>query len=191
MVSRMQTPPKRPTSVMPNRQWLLPSLLDRLTDHEPGNRHEPASARGLDEARVRELVRRDLTWLFNATRLESSVAFDRFPEVRRSVLNFGIVDLTGKTLSSIESEALEREILGTLRCFEPRLDHDTLKVRVGSGQSRAGGQALIIEIVGALWAEPVPIALHLRTEVDLESGRVSVDELGREGDHGSAISRPV
>ncbi len=36
--------------------------------------------------------------------------------------------------------------------------------------------ALAFEIEGELWADPVPIHLFMQTEVDLETGSVSIKE---------------
>jgi type VI secretion system protein ImpF len=34
-----------------------------------------------------------------------------------------------------------------------------------------------VEISGQLWAQPVPLELLVRTEIDLETGRVEIAEL--------------
>ncbi len=34
-----------------------------------------------------------------------------------------------------------------------------------------------VQIEGQLWAQPVPLELLLRTEVDLETGKVEITEL--------------
>ena len=34
-----------------------------------------------------------------------------------------------------------------------------------------------VQIQGQLWAEPVPLELLLRTEIDLETGRVELSDL--------------
>jgi type VI secretion system protein ImpF len=36
-----------------------------------------------------------------------------------------------------------------------------------------------VEIEGFLWAQPVPLELLLRTEVDLETGRVEITDLAK------------
>jgi type VI secretion system protein ImpF len=52
---------------------------------------------------------------------------------------------------------------------------DTIKVAVSIGETHAGIAALIIDIEADLWAEPQPLALVLRTEVDVETGRVAIE----------------
>jgi type VI secretion system protein ImpF len=39
--------------------------------------------------------------------------------------------------------------------------------------------ALIFEIHGELWAQPVPLELFLKTEIDLETGDFAVTEVAR------------
>src|SRR5687768_16519023 len=81
---------------------LQPALLDRLTDDEPDKKQEPPSARVLSKSRMRQSVLRDLAWLFNATRLETVADLAKVPNVRRSVLNFGMPALSGRTASSLD-----------------------------------------------------------------------------------------
>jgi len=39
--------------------------------------------------------------------------------------------------------------------------------------------ALTFEIEGELWAQPLPLQLYLKTEIDLESGQVKIEEAGQ------------
>ena len=86
---------------------LQPALLDRLTDDEPDKKQEPREARVLSKSRMRQSVLRDLAWLFNATRLEAVADLAKLPYVRRSVLNFGLPALSGRTASSLDVTDLD------------------------------------------------------------------------------------
>jgi type VI secretion system protein ImpF len=156
--------------------WLRPSLLERLTDHEPERRREPAEAERVDDAQLRQLVRRDLAWLLNTTQLSAGFELSDFPEVSRSVLNYGVPDLTGRTLSSVQSEQLARQISHGLSCFEPRLVRETIEVQVSRAVNGSGRPTLFIEISAVLRTEPLPVSMRMRAEVDVESGRVAVGE---------------
>jgi len=83
------------------KERLQPSLLDRLTDDEREHKQESRDKRVLSPARLRECVRRDLTWLLNTTHLAALEDLDAHPEVARSVLNYGMPDLAGRTVSSV------------------------------------------------------------------------------------------
>ena len=39
--------------------------------------------------------------------------------------------------------------------------------------------ALTFEVEGDLWAQPLPLQMYLRTEIDLESGQVRIEESNR------------
>lgn len=158
------------------RGWLRPSLLDRLTDHEPQRAREPAEAQGVDDAQLRLLVRRDLAWLLNTTHLATGVDLGEFPEVARSVLNYGVPDLSGRTLSSVDSSQLERQIAQGLMQYESRLVRETIRVRVSSAPNGAGRPTLFVEVAAVLRTEPLPVGLRVRAEVDVESGRVVIGE---------------
>src|SRR5690349_20585366 len=80
------------------QERLQPSLLDRLTDDEPGKLEESREKRVISVSRLRECVTRDISWLLNCVSLEANVELEEYPEVSRSVLNFGIPDLTGAAL---------------------------------------------------------------------------------------------
>jgi type VI secretion system protein ImpF len=79
------------------KERLQPSLLDRLADDEPDKRQESADKRILSLQRLREGVRRDLTWLLNTPNLATVQDLENYPEVAGSTLNFGIPDLAGRT----------------------------------------------------------------------------------------------
>jgi type VI secretion system protein ImpF len=44
--------------------------------------------------------------------------------------------------------------------------------------------AIAFEIQAQLWAQPLPLELFLRTEIDLETGSVQMAEPGRDGGRG-------
>jgi type VI secretion system protein ImpF len=158
----------------PEDLWLRPSLLDRLVDHQPEHRRERVDAQQVDDTQLRQLVRRDLTWLFNTTHFEASVDLSEFPEVSRSILNYGIPDLIGRAVSGVSGNALKQQLRSALSSFESRLIPSTIDVQVTRATTSAGKLALFIEISGSLRTEPMPTAIRMRAEVDLESGRVGV-----------------
>lgn len=158
------------------QERLQPSLLDRLTDDEPDKREESRDKRVLSATRLRDCVTRDISWLLNCVSLEVNVALDDYPEVARSVLNFGIPDLTGASLSGINSETLQRQLKDAILAFEPRLTANTLRVSVNADHKRMDRQALLFNIESEMWAQPIPLNLFLKTEVDLETGSFKVSE---------------
>jgi len=159
------------------QEKLQPSLLDRLTDDEPEKNVESRAKRVLSLNRLKRSVLRDLAWLLNTGNLETVEDLDDAPEVKRSVLNYGILDLAGKTVSGTDIRDLEEEIRDAILEFEPRILAESLSVRVNVNSGTMSEKTMSFEIEGQLWAQPLPINLFLRTDLDLETGSAAVKEV--------------
>ena len=168
-----------------SRDRLQPSLLDRLTDHFPLERHESAEARVLSRSQLRDAVLRDLAYLFNAIRLEPEAASSRKAELSlwegnldacRSVLNFGLPGFAGSTKSTLQRETMETAIHKAITIFEPRIDPKTLNVTMHI-ESKKHFNSLQVTIRGHMWARPVPLELILAADVDLETGNTRMRDL--------------
>ena len=147
------------------------------------NRAELESRGVVVSARVlREAVRRDIEALFNTERfeatpllsdIEAEQAEDNppsladFPEVRRSVVNYGVPSFSGRSSRDFDRETLAREIRAILATFEPRLKESATKVSVSLGDTSVG---LKIEIDAVLIMTPTPERLRLRTTINLDNG---------------------
>lgn len=161
------------------QERLQPALLDRLTDDAPDKPLETREARLITGRRLRAAVLRDLAWLFNATRPgESEIDSDAAPQVARSVLCYGLPALSGNTASTLDITGLEARIRRAIIDFEPRILPGTLRVKaVADDMALDHYNQIQVEIRGNLWAEPVPLEVLLRTDVDLETGVVKVQDL--------------
>ncbi|MCO6415515.1 type VI secretion system baseplate subunit TssE [Siccirubricoccus sp. KC 17139] len=164
-----------------SREHLQPSLLDRLTDNAPENSRDPPDQSMLSMAQLRASVLRDLAWLFATTRLEVLEELDGLQEVRRSVLNYGLPAFTGLTSGGNRIAQLENAIAEAIRVFEPRILRDTLRVKLRGLQNDSADGALVFEIQGELWAQPVPLRILLETAIEPESNTVSVVEARARG----------
>ncbi len=152
---------------------LYPSLLDRLTDEEPSKRSEPVDARMASMSRLRESVLQDLNWLFNATQMD--VDSDEYPEIAKSVLNFGLPALSGCPASSLKLVELTRALRDMLLNFEPRLIPGSVRVHAET-MDEMSHNVIVFRIEGQLWSQPMPIEIYMRTDIDLESGQTRVVE---------------
>jgi type VI secretion system protein ImpF len=155
---------------------LQPSLLDRLSDDYPQTQQESRERRIISLTRLREAVLRDLGCLLNTDSLSSAVDLSDHPEVARSVLNFGMPALSGLAVSGADLGDLERRVKEAVCNFEPRILPRTVRVKVIVTPEEMNGNAMSFSIEGQLWAEPAPLHLVLRTDVDLEKGNVTVVE---------------
>lgn len=158
------------------KEKLQPSLLDRLTDDSPNDVLESRDDRVLSLQRLRECVLRDLGWLLNTENHEAVEDLVDYPNVRTSVINYGIPTLSGLTASGLDLQKLESQVLQAIICFEPRILKDSLFVRALNASDVMSRKTLSFEIQGELWAQPIPLKMYLRTELDLETGAVSIAE---------------
>lgn len=157
---------------------LQPALLDRLSDDAPDKTQETREARLITRQKLRAAVIRDLAWLLNSTRPNDGIDWASAPQAERSVLNYGLPALSGETASTLDVGALEQRIRRAIVDFEPRIDASTLRVEALVTQAALDHHNQIqLEIHGNLWAQPVPIEMLLRTDVDLETGQVNVQDL--------------
>lgn len=159
------------------RERLQPSLLDRLTDDDPGQTQEPRDKRVLGMRALRRALLRDLGWLFNATGLAAVQPLDDYPLAARSVLNFGFPELSGKTASGLDMELMAVRLRQAIWDFEPRILRDSVQVRAWTGAAAGGSpNEVLFEVHGQLWGQPLPERLYLKTELNLESGQVRVSD---------------
>ena len=158
------------------KERLQPSLLDRLTDKDPSSKRESKDRRVLSTQQLRDAVLRDLAWLLNTDNLHD-LDLEAHPLVASSVLNFGMRDLTGATASSLDGKQLKARLVQAIKDFEPRIDPKSLSVTVLLSEESYNQNSVSFEIKAQLWAEPVPLDLLLKTEIDLERGDVTVEEV--------------
>jgi len=158
------------------QERLQPSLLDRLTDDMPEARTESREARVLSLTQLRASVMRDVAWLLNTVNLAAFQDLSSFRDVEHSTVNFGIPEMAGRSAAGRNVKELERAVRQALIDFEPRILRDTLRVTVRLQPDQMSRHALTFVIEGDLWAQPVPLNIYLKTEVDLETGTVTVTD---------------
>ena len=158
------------------RERLQQSLLDRLMDREPSRKKDPPDAQVMTGAQLRQAVLRDLSALLNTSNLSTLEDLSTTPLVEKSTLNYGIPGFAGLLSSSARAGSLERELADAIRNFEPRIRPETLRVRAGGTRDGSAVPALVFEIEGELWAQPVPQQLFLETTIEVETRLAVVTE---------------
>lgn len=156
---------------------LQPALLDRLTDDDAEKLQESLEHSVVNKQRLKQTVLRDLIWLLNTTCHNTDGSLDSYPEVKRSVLNYGIPVLSGKNFSGIDWRELEQSIHDAILVFEPRILPDSLHVKAILPADAMGHHNLLqFELRGELWSMPFPIELLIRSELDLETGQMRLTD---------------
>jgi type VI secretion system protein ImpF len=154
---------------------LQPSLLDRLTDNAPDKKTESREERVIDIRRLREIIRRDLGWLLNTTNLDDMHDMEAHPNVARSVLNYGIPDVAGSVATSHRAHELQDIIRTAIEVFEPRILPGSLEVVPRLETHSKDGATIAFDIRGDLWAQPLPLELYLRSQIDVTTGELRLE----------------
>ncbi|MEY8098748.1 type VI secretion system baseplate subunit TssE [Falsihalocynthiibacter sp. S25ZX9] len=153
---------------------LQPSLLDRLTDLEPENKSETHDARVINLRRLRDIIRRDLAWLLNCNNLDTIIDEDEHPQVRKSVLNYGVREVSGDFSTEKRAAEIRKSIHRAITLFEPRIKEGTLEIL--ERKNKDGSQTIVeFDIRADMWAQPLPMELYLRSQVDLTTGQLQLE----------------
>jgi type VI secretion system protein ImpF len=163
------------------RERLQPSLLDRLTDNAPEHRRESFEQQTLTMAQLRQAVLRDLAWLLNTTNLAATEDLSATPLAAKATINYGVPGLAGMVQSAVQLSSLENRIAEAIRAFEPRIRAETVKVSLRRSYEERPTSAVVFEIEGELWAQPVPEQLFIETAIELETRLAVVTDVGMRG----------
>jgi type VI secretion system protein ImpF len=173
-------------------QKLNPSLFDKLTldtrvvdflDQGEGTAPPDPPVSGAttlsevaryNETAMRNSVRRELNWLLNTVNLEAVEDLEPYPEVKTSVLNYGLPDLTGRISTKGAILARSAEIAQSIRLFEPRLDANKLEVEASGevGVDNAVSYVIRGDVRSAVRMMPV----KFYAAIEVETGEAIVRE---------------
>lgn len=148
------------------------SLLDRLIDLEPTERSESSASWAQSVRELKESVHRDLEALLNTRRI-AQPAPDDLPELRASLYNYGVPDISSLSRDAADSRVrLLHYIEETIALFEPRLAnvHASLVEEPGSVLRRD----LHFVIQALLRMDPNPEPVLFDTTLDASSGTFQV-----------------
>jgi len=149
-----------------------PSLLDRLTDTEPSRPADAPGSRDQSERAFRRSVQRDVEWLLN-TRRGIRRATASQPLTHQSVLEYGLLDTTGMSMSGEAGPSkLAEHIKDTLQRYEPRLTNVVVKLLGADEKQRL---QVRFTIQATLLMDPTPEQIVFDTVLEMASGAYEVD----------------
>jgi type VI secretion system protein ImpF len=129
----------------------------------------------ITETVLRREVYRDVDALLNSIALESTIDMTEAPYVRKSIINFGIPDITHRTIDEARVDKIPAEIKQALINYEPRLA--AASVRVIRDTSVDPAELKIRFIVRAdLTCDPVHVPVEFVAEV-IEPSKIVVNRL--------------
>lgn len=126
------------------------------------------------ENALRANIRRELNWLLNTTHFEASADLSKYPEVKTSVLNYGVADLAGKSQSRETIRERSKRIAAAIRTFEPRIDPSTLTVDTMTTPD--GELAVTYTISGDITSALGALRVRYLTDVEEDTGSTTVRE---------------
>jgi len=146
----------------------MPSLLDRLIDPEAGG---TAWRHGYSAEQMVEAVHRDLEELLNTRLLNTDIPED-CPEVRRSLVGYGLPDLASLQAFTPEQRAeIARVLETTIAHFEPRL-RDVRATLLNPGETKE--RTIKFRIDARLSVEPAP-EVAFDTILELSTGHSTIE----------------
>lgn len=155
---------------------LQPSLLDRLTDEQPDSETEIRQDRVINIRELRLIIERDLSWLLNTNNNATLIDEDRYPNVHHSVLNFGIREVAGDFSTFDRADLIRKSIQRAIELFEPRIHKGSIDVELRAGE-RNRETVISFDIRADMWAQPMPLELYLRSDVDITTGELKLERV--------------
>ncbi|MED9121068.1 type VI secretion system baseplate subunit TssE [Escherichia marmotae] len=151
---------------------LMPTLFDRLCDDAPQQKRDHDIS--VSPVQLREIIRRDLSFLLNTVSHEDNIDAARYPQAAASVLNYGLPPLAGSFLYEHKWDDIRRAILRTIIRFEPRLKASTLQIIPLQDERRQSSHnTLQFEIRGEILTQPYPTAFRVRSVLDMEQSHIT------------------
>jgi len=156
------------------KKKLRPSVLDRLIDNEIHNKTDPDPDHHQLLQQLRNSIRRDLELLLN-TRFHMSEPSDNYPELGKSLLNYGLPDLATVNIIDIDKRnVFSRKLEKTLQYFEPRFK--SVKVSFLENSEKTD-RTLRFRIDAVIYADPLPEIIVFDSVLESVTRTVSVKEI--------------
>jgi type VI secretion system protein ImpF len=151
---------------------VAPSLLDRLLDADHSASRDVTPSRAEAVRAYKRGVLRDLENLLNSRNPHADLPAG-FVESWRSVVTYGLPDLSGFNTDSVSDQQRLRQVIeGAIRTFEPRLAAVTTTLLPAPRPERT----LRLRIDAKLLIEPTPEAISFDVVMPLQSAGCEVKE---------------
>jgi type VI secretion system protein ImpF len=150
---------------------IKPSVLDRLIGSD--RKWDGTRPRSWNESLdlVKRSLLRDLQWILNTRQISEPVG-EPYELLSKSIINFGLPDITALSADSSETPArLRRFIEEAIETFEPRLT-DVRVTLSNPGGSKDRRVQFLIE--AELKLDPDPQRVQFDTVLEISSGKFAV-----------------
>jgi type VI secretion system protein ImpF len=129
----------------------------------------------ITETVLRREVARDLDALLNTIAMESTIGMTQVPWARKSILNFGLPDVTNRTIDENAVGDIPDEIRSAIVTYEPRLAAASLHIERDTSVDAAELKVRFI-VRAELTCDPVHVPVEFIADI-VESGQIIVNRL--------------
>ena len=140
------------------------SLIERLVDNHPKRAGEARPLRTQSRKRLKESIRRDLSWLFNT---RTPLPGREYDSRELTVIDYGIPDFGSSFTANLEDHGLlTRRLLKAINTFEPRLRH----VRIQVNPTPSNERSLSVSIEAMVVVDEVRTPVSFQTILQSKTG---------------------
>jgi type VI secretion system protein ImpF len=132
--------------------------------------------RGANEGQLKANLEVDLVQLANTINLDAALELEDYQYVRKSVLNYGVVDLSNKTSEDVKYSQLPKQLAEALLNCEPRFIPETLEITMNEEFDDVN-QKLTFDIYAEMACKPVDIPMEFSAEIDVGSGKMKLSNM--------------
>lgn len=133
--------------------------------------------RGADETTLKRDLAQDLASLVDTVNLASAVDLADYPYVERSVLNYGLNDLTQVAVGSEEVNKVGTDLKQALADHEPRLGSESLTVRRADEEGDGLKARVRFKVQADMACRPLDVPIEFVAEVDMTAAKVVLPKL--------------
>jgi type VI secretion system protein ImpF len=129
----------------------------------------------ITESTLRREVSRDLDALLNTVALQATIDMENAPNVRKSILNYGLPDIAIRTIDENGLDEIPVEIRTAIVNYEPRIAPDTLRIERDKELDPVELKIRFV-IRGELVCHPVHVPVEFVADI-IEAGKIVVNRL--------------
>lgn len=139
-----------------------------------GRRSSPRNA--VSEGILRQELTEDLGALLNTISMGACQDLRNAPFVARSILNYGMIDLTAISIDEQAVDDIGAKLATALKAYEPRLIEETITVERDRTVDETSLK-LRFNVQAELSANPADVPVEFVADVEIDSGKLKISRL--------------
>jgi type VI secretion system protein ImpF len=148
----------------------------RIVDGEKVIEGRQSRQRRGDEVALKRDLAVDLLALVNTINLNSTLDLQEASYVRKSVLNYGLPDISHMTSLDASVEQIRDQLITALKTYEPRILPETLIVDKEIVKDDVN-QRVRFAVSCEMFCTPVDVAMDFVAELEVSSGKINLSRL--------------